>query len=29
MPVKVTIRPNGTVRWMNVSTDVEHTATSS
>jgi plastocyanin len=28
-PDTVTIRPNGTVRWMNVSTDVEHTATSS
>jgi plastocyanin len=27
-PDTVTIRPNGTVRWMNVSTDVEHTATS-
>jgi hypothetical protein len=27
-PDTVTIRPNGTVRWMNVSSDVEHTATS-
>lgn len=27
-PDTVTIRPNGTVRWINVSTDIEHTATS-
>lgn len=27
-PDTVTIRPNGTVRWMNVSSDVQHTATS-
>ena len=26
-PDTVTIRPNGIVRWMNVSTDPEHTAT--
>lgn len=27
-PDTVTVRPNGVVRWKNVSTDVEHTATS-
>jgi plastocyanin len=27
-PDTVTIKPNGTVRWKNVSTDVQHTATS-
>jgi plastocyanin len=27
-PDTVTIRPNGTVRWMNVSTELGHTATS-
>lgn len=27
-PDTVTVRPNGTVRWMNVSTDPDHTATS-
>ncbi len=26
-PDTVTIRPNGTVRWINVSSDIEHTAT--
>ncbi len=26
-PDTLTIRPNGTVRWMNVSADLEHTAT--
>ena len=27
-PDTVTIKPNGTVRWKNVSSDPEHTATS-